>query len=110
MPFSLNNSKDIVANGIAVLKGNRTIDVLATIDSLTKIAPDTLHSLEKLAKALNDDCNFFNTITAALSNKADTSTANKLLDAKVDDTELTSYAKKTDTIKSPPWSVEPLRF
>ncbi len=93
----MNNSEDIVANSISVLKGNRTIDVLETIDSLSGLAPETLNSLEKLATALNNDFGFFNTVTAALNNKADKSTtytrsvANGLLDAKVDDTEMTNY-------------------
>ena len=102
MPLSLNNSKDIVANSVSVLKGNRTIDVLETIDSLTGLAPATLNSLEKLADALNKDSVFFTTVTTALDNKADKSTtytqsaSNLLLDAKVDGTEMTNYALKTD--------------
>ena len=102
MPLSLNNSKDIVANRISVLKGNRTIDVLETIDAVTGLAPETLNSLEKLATALNNDDGFFTTVTTALGNKADTSTtytksaSNLLLDAKVDDAEMTNYALKTD--------------
>jgi hypothetical protein len=70
MPLSLNNSKDIVANSISVLKGNRTIDVLETIDAVTGLAPATLNSLEKLAKALNDDAGFFTTVKDALDDKA----------------------------------------
>ena len=103
MPLSLNNSKDIVANSISVLKGNRTIDVLETIDALSGLAPATLNSLEKLATALNNDSGFFTTVTTALGNKAETSTTytrsatNTLLDAKVDDTEMTNYATKLDT-------------
>ena len=58
MPLSLNNSKDIVANSISVLKGNQTIDVLETIDAVQGFAPSTLNSLEKLARAMNDDPNF----------------------------------------------------
>ena len=59
MPLSLNNSKDIVANSVSVLKGNRTIDLLESLDSVTGLAPETLNSLEKLAKALNNDAVFF---------------------------------------------------
>ena len=58
MPLSLNNSKDIVANSVSVLKGNQTIDLLVSLDSVTGLAPATLNSLEKLAKALNDDAGF----------------------------------------------------
>ena len=59
MPLSLNNSKDIVANSMSVLKGNRTIDVLETIDAVQGLAPETLNSLEKLATAMNTDPAFF---------------------------------------------------
>ena len=58
MPLSLNNSKDIVANSISILKGNRTIDVLETIDAVQGFAPSTLNSLEKLATAMNNDSGF----------------------------------------------------
>ena len=58
MPVSLSNSKDIVANSISVVRGNRIIDVITTIDDVTGLAPETLNSLEKLANALNNDSNF----------------------------------------------------
>ena len=70
MPLSLNNSRDRVANSISVIKGNRTIDVLETIDAVTGLAPATLNSLEKLATALNNDSVFFTTVTTALGNNA----------------------------------------
>ena len=41
MPLSLNNSKDIIASSNSVLKGNRTIDVLETIDAVQGFASDT---------------------------------------------------------------------
>ena len=103
MPVSLNNSKDIIANSISVIKGNRTIDVVETIDAVQGLAPDTLNSLEKLASAMNNDSNYFQTVTTAISNKADTATTytksvvDGLLDAKVDDTEMTNYATKATT-------------
>ena len=62
MPISLNNSKDIVANRVSVIKGNRTIDLIETIDAVQGFAPETLNSLEKLATAMNNDSNFYNTI------------------------------------------------
>ena len=58
MPLSLSNSKDIVANSISIIKGNRTIDVLETIDAVSGLAPETLNSLEKLATAMNNDSSF----------------------------------------------------
>ena len=74
MPLSLNNSKDIVANSISIIKGNKTVDLLSSLDAVTGLAPATLNSLEKLATALNNDSGFFNTVTTAIGNKADTST------------------------------------
>ena len=101
MPLSLNNSKDIVANSISIIKGNRTIDVLESIDAVTGHAPSTLNTLEKLATAMNNDPAFFTTLSTSIGNKADKSNTytqivtNGLLDKKVDDTEMTDYALKT---------------
>ena len=101
MPLSLNNSKDIVANSISILKGNRTIDVLETIDAVQGFAPSTLNSLEKLATAMNNDPAFFTALSTSINDKADKSTTytqsvtNGLQDKKVDDTEMTDYALKT---------------
>ena len=69
MPISLNNSKDIVANSLSIIKGNKTIDVLETIDAVQGLAPETLNSLEKLATALNGDSTFFQTVSTALGNR-----------------------------------------
>jgi hypothetical protein len=102
MALSLTNSKDLVVNSITVVKGNRAIDLVDTLDAVTGIAPDTLNSLQKPASALNNDSNFFNFVTNGLEGKADVSTTytrlvtDGLLDAKVDDTEMTNYALKTD--------------
>ena len=103
MPLSLNNSRDIVANSLSIIKGNKTIDVLETIDAVQGLVPETLNSLEKLANALNGDSTFFQTVSTAISNKADTvttynkDTVNILLDTKVDDTEMTNYATTATT-------------
>ena len=59
MPLSLNNSKDIVANSISIIKGNKTVDFISSLDAVTGLAPETLNSLEKLANALNGDSSFF---------------------------------------------------
>ena len=57
MPVSLSNNKDIIANSVSLIKGNRVIDVLETINAVQGLAPETLNSLEKLANALNNDSN-----------------------------------------------------
>ena len=59
MPVSLDNSKDIVANSLSIIKANKTTDVLETIDAAQGLAPETLNSSEKLANALNGDSIFF---------------------------------------------------
>ena len=52
---------------------------------------------------MNNDSNYFQTVTTATSNKADSATTytksvvDGLLDAKVDDTEMTNYATKATT-------------
>ena len=110
MPVSLNNSKDIVANSPSVVKGNKTIGVLETIDvAQGLLAPETLNSLEKVANALNGASTFFQTVTCAISNKADTATTyarsvvDQLLDAKVDDAEMTNYAPRRRPTQEPMW-------
>ena len=40
MALSLTNSKDIVANSITLIKGNRAIDLLETIDTIQGSAID----------------------------------------------------------------------
>jgi hypothetical protein len=57
MSSSLTNSKDTVVHSIAVIKGNRLIDLAETIDVVQGLAPETLNSLEKLANAFNGDAN-----------------------------------------------------
>ena len=69
MALSLTNSKDIVANNVTVVKGSRAIDLIDTIEAVQGFAPEALNSLEKLATALNNDNNFFSSITAAIDNK-----------------------------------------
>ena len=71
MLLSLNNRKDIVANSISIIKGNRTIDVLETIDAVSGLAPETLNSLEKLATAMNNDPGFFTTLSTDIDAKQD---------------------------------------
>ena len=91
MPLSLSNSKDIVANSLTLIDKNNAIDVLSTLQTINGLPPEMLSSLGKLATALNNDSNYFQTVSTAISNKADKSTtytktqADVLLDAKVDD-------------------------
>ena len=103
MPVSLSNSKDIVANSVSLIKGNRVIDVLETIDAVQGLAPETLNSLEKLANALNNDSNYFQTVSGAISNKADKATTytKTEMDNNIGDLEeivMTELDEKQDTL------------
>jgi len=62
MSLSLNNSIDIVANSISIIKGNNTIDLLTSLGD--KVDTNATYTQTQL---------------------------NTLLDAKVDDTEMANY-------------------
>ena len=81
MPVSLTNSVDIVANSVAVIQNNQIVDVAEKFGNITGLAPEALNSLEKLATALNNDANFFQTTTTALGTKATT----EYVDANLED-------------------------
>ena len=66
MPLSLNNSIDMVANSISIIKGNKTIDLLTSLGD--KVDTNATYTRTQL---------------------------NTLLDAKVDDTEMANYFSKT---------------
>ena len=70
MPLSLNNSKDIVANSISIIKGNKTVDLLSSFDAVTGDKADKSTTYTK-------------------------SNVDDHLDTKVDDIEMTNYATKT---------------
>ena len=66
MPLSLNNSKDIVANSISVIKSNQIIDLLTSLGD--KVDTNATYTQTQI---------------------------NTLLDAKVDDSEMANYFSKT---------------
>ncbi len=50
VPISLSNIEDIVANSF-IFKGTKEVDVIERIDAVKGLAPETLHSLERLKSA-----------------------------------------------------------
>ncbi len=74
MSLSSTYSEDLVVNSIAVVKGNRLIDLVEAIGAVQGLAPETLNSLEKLANTLHGDSSYFQTVSTAIGNKADKST------------------------------------
>ena len=85
---SSTNSKDIVANTIAVIDEDKVIDLkelvlsnLAASHNIVGLPVDTLHSLHKLAEAINSDANFFDTIMHAINLRPDLKYDNTLFDS-----------------------------
>ena len=66
---TLNNSVDIVANSVSIIKGNTVIDLLDTVDTIKGLAPETLDSLEKLANALDTNPSFNVSVVQAIDKK-----------------------------------------
>ena len=90
MPVSLSNSKDIVANSISVIKGNKIIDVLETVDSVRGLAPATLDSLEKLANALDNNPAFYTNVAQAIDGKANLTYVDAQLATKANASDVTN--------------------
>ena len=73
MSVSLNNSEDIVANSIGIIKGNKNADVYEAISAVQGLAPETLNSLEKVATAIGNNPRCFKTVAGGLAAKAEES-------------------------------------
>jgi hypothetical protein len=78
MAVSMNNSRDIVANTISVIDGNKVIDLkelclskLDAINNIVGLPVETLNSLQKLGEAINNDGDFFNSIMRQINLKSD---------------------------------------
>ncbi len=65
MPLSLNNSIDIVANSISIIKGNKTIDLLTSLsdkaDANTTISQTVLNTLLDAKVGHTEMANYFST-------------------------------------------------
>ena len=66
----------------------------AAVSAIVDSAPETLNTLNELAAALNDDANFATTVTTALGNKLDISTASSIYLTQVNAS--TTYARIVD--------------
>ncbi len=59
MSLNLTNSKDIVVNSVAVIKGNRLIDLAETIDSAQGTCAGDAEQLREISKSLERRCKIF---------------------------------------------------
>ena len=76
MSVNLTNTKGIIADSINVKKGNAPVNVLDSSNNIAGLPPETLDSLEKIANAMDNDPNFFQTIADGLGAKLNTQTFN----------------------------------
>ena len=99
MSVSLTNSVDIVANSISIIgPDGQLISLTEAIEGGVSVVqgnltPDQLQDLSSLSTALNNDPNYFTTVTNQLEQKADKSTT--YTKTEIDNTLLTNYDTKT---------------
>ena len=74
MPVNLTNTVDIVADSIHIKKDNKLVNLIDNITNITGLPPETMNSLEKIASAMDNDPDFFQTVANGLEAKLDTST------------------------------------
>jgi hypothetical protein len=80
MSVNLTNSVDIVANSISIIgPDGQLISLTEAIDGEISVVqgnltPDQLQDLSSLSTALNNDPNYFTTVTNQLGQKADKAT------------------------------------
>ena len=93
--LSLTNSRDIIANSIGLIQGNKIVDITelfltkeASITNIIGISPEQLNTIAELAAAINNDSNYFGTIQNLLSLKATISYVDSELQKKSDWTEI----------------------
>jgi len=97
---TLNNSVDVVANSISVIRDNRVVDLLDTVNDITGLAPTTLDSLEKLASALDNNPDFYSTVAQALDTKASTSYVDTQLSTKANASNVYTKAESDANISN----------
>ena len=75
--LSLTNSKDIIANTISLIIGNRVVNLVdlfltkdTSINDMFNLAPGNLDTIAEIAAAINNDDHVFGTIQNLLSLKA----------------------------------------
>ena len=93
--LSLTNSKDIIANSISLIIGNRVVDLNdlfltkdSSITDIIGIAPENLDTIAEIAAAINNDNNDFGTIQNLLALKASLIYVDAELQKKSDWTEI----------------------
>ena len=75
--WSLTNSKDIIANSISLIIGNKVVDLNylfltkdSSVSDIIGLAPEDLDTIAEIAAAINNDNNVFGTIQNLLALKA----------------------------------------
>ena len=75
--LSLTNSKDIIANSISLIIGNKVVDLNdlfltkdSSVSDIIGLAPEDLDTIAEIAAAINNDNNVFGTIQNLLALKA----------------------------------------
>ena len=75
--LSLTNSKDIIANSISLIIGNRLVNLTdlfltkeSSVSDIIGLAPSDLDTIAEIAAAINNDSHVFGTIQNLLALKA----------------------------------------
>ena len=76
MPVSSTNSKDIIANSVSIIDANDTLNIIDLIGSISRVVASivgnptqTLNTIQKLATAINNDPQVYNTIVNMINSK-----------------------------------------
>ena len=93
--LSLTNSKDIIANSISLIIGNKVVNLTelfltkeSSVSDIIGLAPEDLDTIAEIAAAINNDSNVFGTIQNLLALKASLIYVDAELQKKSDWTEI----------------------
>ena len=100
--LSLSNSRDVIANTISLIIGNRVVNLVdlfltkdTSINDMFNLAPGNLDTIAEIAAAINNDDHVFGTIQNSLALKASLIYVDTELQKKSDWTEIHTKNKYT---------------